>query len=477
MTVLAFPLLRAGATGPLREPWELAEALVECLRAAHGLPPDAGTWASTPPEEAWKGEEASDRTLSPAPGRSVRCAYGAQSLWDPGQYHQHYRVWLSGCPGAHFGASGDTSDVHARAPIEAESPAAALTLWKALRGALPRRGWRELALLDPTASAALRVLAAEAGTVLAWDVLEEKSYRAIGAFALRGLDGNGRLDLRESLPMPITGKALGALLASPPPGTVRALRLPPGLHPAPAGADGALATLQELEGAFVQTPRAAALAGLTALKWSSQLPGDAATYPWDELAGLQSLELSASTPVQLPGALWLSRSLRHVRLSLCQPLSLPSTAAVSPLRLRRLEVALGGRPLSLPDGALPSAHTLEALDLGFTQLPEGLPGPLPHLRWLKLWDNGLRCLPPALSGCAGLEELHVLSNPLTSLAGLAALPRLRAVTLVRTGLTGWPAELESLPALEELELTLPDITREQVMERLPRLKKLVLSPR
>ena len=480
MTVLLMPLLRAAPSGAWMGPQALADAAAACLRTALGLPQGSGSWSPTPAQTAWTGHGAEDFTLELAPGARVRWALGAETAWDPGQYHQEYRVSLHGFRGARFEARGDTLDAWAVGHLGADSPAAALALWHALRGVLGPSGWADLSAADAEASAQLRALSEEAGIPLAWDALQSDTVRAWVHYARRGLDRQGRLHLSELAPGPLSGEALGALLAALPAGGLRDLVLPRPRQPAPLGAGTALASLERLEGAFERTPPPGELPALAEAYWSGRLPGDLHAYPWDELARLERLTLSTwDEPTTLPGAVLLSPSLRELTLYLGFGLALPATAAVGPLRLLKLRVELGGRALSLPGGALPSAHSLEALSLCRASLPEGLGAPLPRLRSLMLQENGLRALPGALAGCAALEEVRVVDNPLASLRGLPALPRLRAVSLARTALAAWPAELEALPALEELDLSglQLELSRDEVQARLPRLKVLHYEPR
>jgi hypothetical protein len=481
MITLDIPLLRASASGPWSEPWDLGNALADCLRERLGLPSAPGTWAPTPGQQVQEDRGAVDVTLSLAPGASVRRAMSVEMAWDPGQYHQEYRLWLEGFPGARLDIRGDTLEVWAWAHVRAESAEAALALWEALSGTLPRRGWHEVALAVSASAQQVRGLAEAAGLARAWEGLGERAARDFAAFAQRGIERTGRLGLQEYAPGPLTGEALALLLRAAPTGKViRHLVLPGGLNPAPVGAGPALAALERLDGAFQRTPSPVELPQLAHAEWSLDLPGDVATYPWDELARLERLVMATlEHPTPLPRSVLLSPSLRELTVRRSVDLALPATSAGGPLRLRQLTLALGGRALLLEDGELPSAHTLEVLELTFLTLPGGLRGPLPRLRQLQLWNNQLAQLPDGLSGCAQLEELRVYGNPLTSLSGLPPLPKLRALSLRDAQLATWPAELETLPVLEELDLSrtsLP-LSRDEVMARLPRLKVLHLPTR
>ena len=480
MVALDFPLLRAGPSGWWSEPSDLGQALAACVRERLGLAA-AVDWAPTPGVQVQADRGAEDVTLTLAPGVSVRRALSAEAAWDPGQYHQDYELWLQGFPGATLRVRGDTLDAWAWASIQAEDAGSAVRLWEALRPALPGRGWRDVALAASGAARQLRTLAEEAGIHAPWDGLAAEATRAFAAFAHRGVQRTGRLNLGELAPGPLTGEALGLLLdTAPSDRPIRDLVLPRGAQPAPVGGAQALAALERLEGTFERTPPPGELPALAHMEWRLELPGDAATYPWDELARLERLVISTlDRPAPLPGAVLLSASLRELSVLGSLDLALPPTAAVGPLRLRKLKVELGGRALSLEGGAFPSAHTLESLELCFLTLPGGVLGPLPRLRSLQLWNIQLSRLPPDLDGCAQLEELQLFDNPLTSLAGLPPLPKLRALRLRDARLATWPAELEALPALEELDLArthLP-LSRDEVMARLPRLKELHLPTR
>jgi hypothetical protein len=63
---------------------------------------------------------------------TVRQRFSDASRYEPGQELQHYTFTAVGWPGARLVVTGNTAAVEAEGQLEADTPRAALALWKAL---------------------------------------------------------------------------------------------------------------------------------------------------------------------------------------------------------------------------------------------------------------------------------------------------------------------------------------------------------
>ncbi len=457
-------------TGDSGAAWNLCGAATACLRTAHLLADGTGQWVPTPRPAGMPPlhEEASDSTLELKDGVTVRRRFSAPSRVEPGVEAQDYTFTAVGWPGAKLTLSGSTHTVDATGRIDAESPRAAVSLWKALLPALREAGWRDLTLADP-AGGPMMEAAANAGNVpVVFKLLRESLHADLAAHVKRWAWKDGTLDLPVLFSRPLSAGALDALLRALPAGELRDLRLPyADCSPLPKDLS-LLGGLVRLEGAFAELPPPPALARLEHLAFYGRLPVNAPEYAWDELAALRRLDLHDLELEALPAALALSPSLRELRVSARGPLRLEQTSSYGPLRLERLELE------QVPVFALPSSDSLQHLVLTQCELPFGALPPLPALKTLTLHGCRWASLPSGMGQMQQLESLTVEDCPLATLDALPPLPALRVISLCRTRLEALPVVLETLPRLELFEASHagPGLDAEALRARLPHLKSL-----
>lgn len=467
MVSLVLPLRCFSPQGSDWDALGLADVAAACLRTAHLLADHPLQFHPTTPTSP-QGDRGSDETAELKPGVTVRRVLSAPSAYDPGHYSQSCHITAVGWPGARLRISADTSSIEASATLQADTPRAAISLWKALQPALREKGWRDVSLADAQVGPALEANANVGHVPVPWALLRKDLFAELVGWARRWAIKDGTLSLGHFFPSPLAPDALAALLAAVPEGSLRRLELPWGVKTSPPADLSTLAQVVELSGAFAAMPPPSALASLEALTLHGEAPDGFVTFPWDELPRIRKLSLDR---LAVPPSLYLSPTLRELSVTSSGgfgPAALEETSSYGPLRLERLELrGVAATPV-------PSASSLQHLSLIQSEFPAGGLPPLTSLRSLRLYACRWTSLPEGLAHCTQLEELHVEDCPLTTLEGLPPLPSLRKLVLRRTRLDTFPAELERLPALESLETWYPGagLTEPELRARLPRLRHL-----
>ncbi len=160
------------------------------------------------------------------------------------------------------------------------------------------------------------------------------------------------------------------------------------------------------------------------------------------LPGLESLDLRDNPLVEVPP---LPPGLRILRLDHgVTPRALDAIGALVELR----ELSITGCPIArLPLERLAALEVLEVTGAGLRDWPDCLAA-LPRLRRLRLADNQLTAVAPAIAQLTALEQLDLNRNQLTGLPdALGALPRLARIWLADNQIEVCPAALLAATAL------------------------------